>query len=93
MWQIPGVGRPAGWLKDGSYGSCKRTNPYSVSGTWADESSSFGTSSMLNMTTAAAIDRLVHHSSIPEINGSSYRNDEVVQRTDKPKETTDGDPE
>jgi DNA replication protein DnaC len=27
------------------------------------------------MTTAAAIDRVVHHATILEINGSSYRND------------------
>jgi len=37
------------------------------------------------MTTAAAIDRLVHHAIILELNGSSYRNDQAMKRT-KPKE-------
>ena len=37
------------------------------------------------MTTAAAIDRVVHHATILELNGSSYRNDQAMKRT-KPKE-------
>ena len=41
------------------------------------------------MTTAAAIDRLVHHSTILELNGTSYRSDQAFKRTDKPKEITD----
>ena len=32
------------------------------------------------MTTAAAIDRLVHHSTILELTGPSYRNEEAEQR-------------
>ena len=32
------------------------------------------------MTTAAAIDRLVHHSTILELTGKSYRNEEAEQR-------------
>jgi len=43
------------------------------------------------MTTAAAIDRLVHHSVILELNVGSYRLDEAKRRTDdastKPPET------
>jgi len=43
------------------------------------------------MTTAAAIDRLVHHSTILELNGTSYRNDQALKQTDKPKEKTNDD--
>jgi len=35
------------------------------------------------MTTAAAIDRLVHHSIILEVTGRSYRSDEAKSRTDR----------
>ena len=44
------------------------------------------------MTTAAAIDRLVHHSTILEMTGTSYRNDEASQKnqtTQKTKKTTE----
>ena len=34
------------------------------------------------MTTAAAIDRLIHHAVILEMNGTSYRTEEAKQRTD-----------
>jgi hypothetical protein len=34
------------------------------------------------MTTAAAIDRLIHHAVILEMNGTSYRTEEAKQRAD-----------
>ena len=45
------------------------------------------------MTTAAAIDRLVHHSTILELNGTSYRNDQALKQTGKPKEKINDDSE
>jgi len=41
------------------------------------------------MTTAAAIDRLVHHSTILELTGKSYRSDAATRRAKEP-ESTDG---
>jgi DNA replication protein DnaC len=41
------------------------------------------------MTTAAAIDRLVHHALILEMTGSSYRTDEAMKRTTKTGECND----
>ena len=41
------------------------------------------------MTTAAAIDRLVHHATIIELNCKSYRSDKALSRTNKSKERTD----
>jgi DNA replication protein DnaC len=49
------------------------------------------------MTTAAAIDRLVHHAVILEMNGTSYRNEEAKQRaeamtsSERRSTATDGD--
>ena len=37
------------------------------------------------MTTAAAIDRLVHHSTIVELNGVSIRSEEAKERTEREK--------
>lgn len=41
------------------------------------------------MTTAAAVDRLVHHSVILELNLPSYRMESAKKRQSKPREDTD----
>ena len=40
------------------------------------------------MTTAAAIDRIVHHSVILELSGTSYRGDEAKKRNSTPRKRT-----
>jgi len=45
------------------------------------------------MTTAAAIDRLVHHSVIIELNVPSYRVEKAKQAVSSGKSTTDEAPE
>ena len=40
------------------------------------------------MTTNAAIDRLVHHSTILELNAPSYRTEQAKQKISSPKTTT-----
>jgi DNA replication protein DnaC len=42
------------------------------------------------MTTAAAIDRIVHHCTILELNGSSYRTDSAISHGQKENISTDG---
>jgi DNA replication protein DnaC len=42
------------------------------------------------MTTAAAIDRLVHHSEILEFDVPSFRTEDAKKRKDKKEEKTDG---
>jgi len=45
------------------------------------------------MTTAAAIDRIVHHSTILELNGTSYRSDQALKQTDCQQEKINDDSE
>jgi DNA replication protein DnaC len=44
------------------------------------------------MTTAAAIDRLVHHSEILELAGPSFRADEAIEKSKKRTKKTDHQP-
>lgn len=43
------------------------------------------------MTTAAAIDRLVHHAVVLELTGESYRTETAEKRNRTREETTDGE--